>query len=326
MSHGKPIRRIAIVGTGVIGASWAAEFLARGFDVVATDPAPKAEANLREYINEAWKDLTCIGLSKGASRDRLSFTTDMREALSEADLVQENAPERPDVKIKLYAEMEDVAPVDSLFASSSSGITPSVIQSQCKFRLHSEFPAENRRCALVALNLGWVHERVNLSVSGRYQPPRGIIETVGPAGFRDFVWQVNFRGAVSLVPMAGLSPAAKGGGGAELRLAVLWSLPRRHQGQDSDAHTYSATTTSRKRPPWTPTSPASCRGPTAVASGAACWRQPQSISNRMTMSRPCSGLIPDGTTDGVARSGQTARKSGAHQTTIPLRRRAPSYC
>ena len=132
MSYDKPIRRIAIVGTGVIGASWAAEFLARGLDVVATDPAPKAEANLREYIDEAWKDLTSIGLSKGASRDRLRFTTNMKEALSEADLVQENAPERPDFKIKLYAEMEEVAPVDSLFASSSSGITPSVIQSQCK--------------------------------------------------------------------------------------------------------------------------------------------------------------------------------------------------
>lgn len=132
MSYDKPIRRIAIVGTGVIGASWAAEFLARGLDVVATDPAPKAETNLREYIDEAWKDLTSIGLSKGASRDRLRFTTSMEEALSEADLVQENGPERPDFKTKLYAEMEEVAPVDSLFASSSSGITPSVIQSQCK--------------------------------------------------------------------------------------------------------------------------------------------------------------------------------------------------
>src|SRR6201984_701176 len=131
MSYDKPIRRIAIVGTGVIGASWAAEFLARGFDVVATDPAPKAEANLRAYVDEAWKDLTSIGLSKGASRDRLSFTTNMKEALSEADLVQENAPERPDFKIKLYAEMDEVVPVDSLLASSSSGITPSVIQSKC---------------------------------------------------------------------------------------------------------------------------------------------------------------------------------------------------
>src|ERR1700756_5637452 len=132
MSYDKPIRRIAIVGTGVIGASWAAEYLARGFDVVATDPAPNAESNLRKLIDEAWKDLTSIGLSKGASRDRLSFKTNMKEALSEVDLVQENAPERPDFKMKLYAEMDEVTLVDSLLASSWSGITPSVIQSQCK--------------------------------------------------------------------------------------------------------------------------------------------------------------------------------------------------
>ncbi|MBV9928051.1 MAG: 3-hydroxyacyl-CoA dehydrogenase, partial [Acidobacteria bacterium] len=54
MSFDKPIRRIAIVGTGVIGASWAALYLARGFDVVATDPAPNAEAHLRQYVDEAW--------------------------------------------------------------------------------------------------------------------------------------------------------------------------------------------------------------------------------------------------------------------------------
>src|SRR5499427_9096132 len=132
MSYNKPIRRIAIVGTGVIGASWAAEYLARGFDVVATDPAPNAESNLRKLIDEAWKDLTSIGLAKGASRDRLKFTTNMKEALSGADFVQENGPERPDFKMKLYAEMDEVVPLDSLLASSSSGITPSVIQSQCK--------------------------------------------------------------------------------------------------------------------------------------------------------------------------------------------------
>src|SRR5262245_14273283 len=132
MSYNKPIRRIAIVGTGVIGASWAAQYLARGFDVVATDPAPNAEANLRKYVDEAWPQLTAIGLSRGASRERLSFTTKMNEALSKADFVQENGPERVDFKIKLYADMDNVTPDDSLIASSSSGITPSVMQSQCK--------------------------------------------------------------------------------------------------------------------------------------------------------------------------------------------------
>src|SRR6202790_5914506 len=132
MALNKPVRRIAIVGTGVIGASWAAEFLAHGFDVVATDPAPNAEANLRKYIDAAWPALTTMGLSKKASRERLNFTTDMKKALSDADLVQENGPERPDFKIKLFADMDAATPSDSLIASSSSGITMSVMQSTCK--------------------------------------------------------------------------------------------------------------------------------------------------------------------------------------------------
>ena len=132
MSYEKPIRRVAIVGTGVIGASWAAQYLARGLDVVATDPAPNAEANLRKYVDEAWDILTSIGLSAGASRDRLSFTTNMKEALSQADFVQENGPERPDFKIKLFADMDDATPPDSIIASSSSSLTMSVIQSKAK--------------------------------------------------------------------------------------------------------------------------------------------------------------------------------------------------
>src|SRR5205807_8088098 len=72
------------------------------------------------------------GLSKGASRDRLTFTADMKEALSKADFVQENGPERPDFKMKLFADMDDAAPIDSIIASSSSGITPSVMQSKSK--------------------------------------------------------------------------------------------------------------------------------------------------------------------------------------------------
>jgi len=132
MSNDKPVRRIAIVGTGVIGASWAALYLARGFDVVASDPGPKAEANLRKYVQEAWSDLTAIGLSPGASRDRLIFASSLAGAVAGADLIQENGPERPDFKMKLFAEIDEAAPVTSIIASSSSGITPSVMQSKTK--------------------------------------------------------------------------------------------------------------------------------------------------------------------------------------------------
>jgi 3-hydroxyacyl-CoA dehydrogenase len=132
MSLNQPVHRIAIVGTGVIGASWAAYYLARGFEVVATDPGPQAETNLRKYVDDAWPLLTQVGLSQGASRDRLTFSPDMGRALAEADWVQENAPERPDFKIKLFAQMDEATPPNSIIASSSSGITMDVIQSGAK--------------------------------------------------------------------------------------------------------------------------------------------------------------------------------------------------
>jgi 3-hydroxyacyl-CoA dehydrogenase len=132
MAKNKQVRNITIVGTGVIGASWAALYLARGFNVIATDPAPNAEANLHKFVDAAWKDLMVIGLSPNASLDHLQFTSDMQKALSNADLVQENGPERPDFKIKLFADMDAATPEDSLIASSSSGITMSVMQSACK--------------------------------------------------------------------------------------------------------------------------------------------------------------------------------------------------
>jgi 3-hydroxyacyl-CoA dehydrogenase len=132
MPLNQPVHRIAIVGTGVIGASWAAYYLARGFDVVATDPGPQAEANLRKYVDDAWPLLTQVGLSAGASRDRLTFSLDMSRALAQADWVQENAPERPDFKIKLFAQMDEATPPNSIIASSSSGITMDVIQSGAK--------------------------------------------------------------------------------------------------------------------------------------------------------------------------------------------------
>jgi len=128
----KPVRRIAIVGTGVIGASWSAFYLARGFNVVATDPAPHAEEKLRHYVDSAWKDLSTLGLAANASSNNLEFTTNMKQALTDADFVQENGPERADFKIKLFADLDLATPVDSIIASSSSGLTMTVMQSACK--------------------------------------------------------------------------------------------------------------------------------------------------------------------------------------------------
>ncbi|GAT00054.1 MULTISPECIES: 3-hydroxyacyl-CoA dehydrogenase NAD-binding domain-containing protein [Mycolicibacterium] len=125
------IDRIAIVGTGTIGASWATHFLARGFDVVATDPGSGAEDALRRYVDGAWDTAARLGVADGASPDRLSFTTDLHEAVSASDFVQENAPERPDLKIALLADIDRAAGPDVIIASSSSGITMSVMQAEC---------------------------------------------------------------------------------------------------------------------------------------------------------------------------------------------------
>ena len=128
MTDIKTIRRIAIVGTGVIGASWTAQFLAKGLQVVATDIAPGAEIALRKFVKAAWPALERLGLSPGASQSNLKFTADLAEALAGADLVQENGPERLDFKQKLYEQLDELLPPDVIIASSSSGIKMSEIQ------------------------------------------------------------------------------------------------------------------------------------------------------------------------------------------------------
>ncbi|MFI9046990.1 3-hydroxyacyl-CoA dehydrogenase NAD-binding domain-containing protein [Streptomyces sp. NPDC053427] len=132
MNAYKPVHRVAIVGTGTIGASWATHYLARGFDVTATDPAPGAEKALRSYVDAAWESAATLGAEPGTSPDRLRFTADMRQAVADADFVQENAPERPELKVKLFADIDEATPPDSIIASSSSGITMSAIQAECR--------------------------------------------------------------------------------------------------------------------------------------------------------------------------------------------------
>jgi 3-hydroxyacyl-CoA dehydrogenase len=125
----KPIRRIAIIGTGVIGASWTALYLAKGLQVVATDIAPNAEAALRKFVENAWPALKRLGLSTGASQSNLKFTAAIAQAVGGVDLVQENGPERIDFKKKLYGQLDELLPPDVIIASSSSGLTMSEIQS-----------------------------------------------------------------------------------------------------------------------------------------------------------------------------------------------------
>ena len=136
----KSINTVAIIGTGVVGASWAALFLAKGLKVVATDVAPDADASLRHFVEAAWPALKRLGLAPGASQSNLKFTADLPTAVKNADFVQENGPERIDFKRKLYRQLDDLLSADVIIASSSSGLTMSEIQSDC--------PSHPERCVI----------------------------------------------------------------------------------------------------------------------------------------------------------------------------------
>ena len=128
----RSINQVAIIGTGVIGASWTALFLAKGLKVTATDVVPDAEAALRRFVETAWPALERLGLSPGAKQSNVTFSPDPQEAVRHADLVQENGPERIDFKRKLYRQLDEWLAPDVIIASSSSGLTMSEIQSACE--------------------------------------------------------------------------------------------------------------------------------------------------------------------------------------------------
>jgi carnitine 3-dehydrogenase len=128
----KEIQRVAVIGTGVIGASWAALFLAKGLDVIATDIAPDAKPKLDAFVAAAWPALEAAGLAPGASPAKLRFTNNLDAAVADIDFVQENGPERIDFKKELYKHLDQIMPPEAIIASSSSGLRMSDIQSACE--------------------------------------------------------------------------------------------------------------------------------------------------------------------------------------------------
>ena len=122
------VRRVACIGAGVIGGGWAAHFLARGYDVVAWDPAQGGEARLRDLVATAWSALTALGLAPGASPDRLSFAETLEAAVADAEFVQESAPERLDLKRELLGALDRATPPEVVIGSSTSGFAMTEMQ------------------------------------------------------------------------------------------------------------------------------------------------------------------------------------------------------
>ena len=125
------IKTVGIAGTGLIGAGWAARLLIRGIDVIAYDVSPSADAKLKAAIKVAWPSMEKL-LGKPKKKGKLSFTTDLSVMASKAQFIHEAAPERKDLKIKLFKDIDAIAKPDVIISSSSSGFLPTDLQSECK--------------------------------------------------------------------------------------------------------------------------------------------------------------------------------------------------
>lgn len=130
MNFKTDIKTFAALGTGVIGSGWIARALANGMDVVAWDPGPNAEANLRARITKCWPALEKNGLKPGASAHRLRFVDTVEACVKDADFVQESAPETLALKIDLHTKISAATRPDVLIASSTSGLLPSEFYAQ----------------------------------------------------------------------------------------------------------------------------------------------------------------------------------------------------
>ncbi len=127
------VQTVAVIGTGSVGASWAALFLAHGLTVVAYDPAPGARENAERFIVDAWPALVALGQATQGKPaiDRLSFVDTASQAAALADVVQENIPEKPELKARMLAELDAAASPEKIILSSTGGIPPSNMQQAC---------------------------------------------------------------------------------------------------------------------------------------------------------------------------------------------------
>jgi 3-hydroxyacyl-CoA dehydrogenase len=122
------VGRVAVLGAGTIGASWTAQFLARGLAVEVYDPDPARRAGVRAFVAAAWPALTRLGLAANAEPTRVTLHNDPAAAVAGVPFVQENGPENLEIKRALFAAMERGLAPDAVVASSTSGFMPSELQ------------------------------------------------------------------------------------------------------------------------------------------------------------------------------------------------------
>lgn len=130
--------RVAIIGTGFIGRAWAISFARAGHDVALWDQAPDAPTQARDYIAGLLPDLAANDLLNGHSQDavlqRLRVTTDIDDALDGVIHIQENTPEKLEIKMTVFSMLDEKAPKDAIIASSTSALLPSAFTAHVEGR------------------------------------------------------------------------------------------------------------------------------------------------------------------------------------------------
>jgi len=123
------IKTAACIGAGVIGAAWAARLAWNGIDVKVLDPHPEAEARMADVLANAERAQAKLTMAPVSKRGKITVVREVKAAVADAEFIQESAPEREDLKIKLFAEIDRHARPDVLICSSTSGLLPSKLQS-----------------------------------------------------------------------------------------------------------------------------------------------------------------------------------------------------
>ena len=120
-------RKAAFVGGGVIGGAWAARFFLNGWDVVIYDPDPDARRKNEAVFENARAGLPALYDKALPAEGSVTFTTDMAN-IAQAEYIQESVPERIELKLKVYQDIQKHCRPDAVLASSTSGFKPSELQ------------------------------------------------------------------------------------------------------------------------------------------------------------------------------------------------------
>ncbi|WP_017378887.1 3-hydroxyacyl-CoA dehydrogenase NAD-binding domain-containing protein [Paenisporosarcina sp. TG-14] len=123
---------VTVIGAGTIGLSWATLFLAHGLTVRLYDPRTDLQEVVDQHFKSIGSTLSLLGLPKNGFESRLSIGSDLQQAITGAAVIQENGPEKLELKQQLFADIESYIKPQTLLLSSSSTIPASDISSFMK--------------------------------------------------------------------------------------------------------------------------------------------------------------------------------------------------